>query len=58
MEFTDAVLTLGGWKGTLSLSAVRPQGWVETTFLDGDLRLGRGDKGSIFVAYRGAERDG
>ena len=58
VEFTDAVLTLGGWKGTLSLSAVRPQGWVETTFLDGDLRLGRGDKGSIFVAYRGAERDG
>mmetsp|Transcript_30622 Transcript_30622/g.57675 ORF Transcript_30622/g.57675 Transcript_30622/m.57675 type:complete len:201 (+) Transcript_30622:123-725(+) len=29
-----------------------PQGWVETTFLDDELRIGRGDKGSIFVAAR------
>lgn len=28
------------------------QGWVETTFLDEDLRIGRGDKGSIFVTAR------
>jgi hypothetical protein len=26
--------------------------WVDTTFLDQDLRVGRGDKGSIFVSAR------
>jgi len=31
------------------------QGWVETTYLDDDLRVGRGDKGSIFVAARRPE---
>jgi hypothetical protein len=29
-----------------------PQGWVDTTYLDEDFRIGRGDKGSIFVAAR------
>mmetsp|Transcript_111 Transcript_111/g.256 ORF Transcript_111/g.256 Transcript_111/m.256 type:complete len:271 (-) Transcript_111:203-1015(-) len=29
-----------------------PQGWVDTTYLDEELRVGRGDKGSIFVAAR------
>lgn len=28
------------------------QGWVDTTYLDEQLRLGRGDKGSIFVTVR------
>ncbi len=34
------------------LSRPGPQGWIETTYLDEDLRIGRGDKGSIFVASR------
>ena len=28
------------------------QGWVRTTFLDEELRIGRGDKGSVFVTAR------
>ncbi|PNW76850.1 hypothetical protein CHLRE_11g478850v5 [Chlamydomonas reinhardtii] len=46
-------LRLGGagpW--TVPLDWVRPKGWIETTYLDDDLRIGRGDKGSIFVASR------
>ena len=27
-------------------------GWVETTYLDEDFRVGRGDKGSVFVTAR------
>ncbi|KAG2495036.1 hypothetical protein HYH03_006968 [Edaphochlamys debaryana] len=34
------------------LDWVKPKGWIETTYLDSDLRIGRGDKGSIFVASR------
>lgn len=26
--------------------------WVDTTYVDDELRVGRGDKGSIFVAAR------
>lgn len=29
-----------------------PEGWVDTTYLDSDLRCGRGDKGSFFIAAR------
>ena len=29
-----------------------PQGWLDTTFLDDTMRLGRGDKGSTFVTVR------
>ena len=32
-EFTDFVLQIGSWKTQFSLSAVRPQGWVQTTYL-------------------------
>ena len=31
------------------------RGWVDTTYLDTDLRLGRGDKGSLFVTARQKE---
>jgi len=31
-----------------------PQGFVDTTYLDSELRLGRGDKGSVFVTARRA----
>lgn len=30
----------------------RPTGFVDTTFLDQDFRIGRGDKGSVFVTAR------
>ena len=59
VEFTQADLALGSWRGSLSLSFVQPKGSVETTYLDADgLRLGRGDKGSIFVAKRGPPPQG
>ena len=33
-----------------------PEGWLDTTYLDDDMRLGRGDKGSTFVTVRRGER--
>ena len=30
------------------------QGWVDPTYLDDDFRIGRGDKGSVFVTARQA----
>ncbi|GLC35788.1 hypothetical protein PLESTB_000494300 [Pleodorina starrii] len=51
--FTHFELRLGSWnKLTVPLDWVKPKGWIETTYLDEDLRIGRGDKGSIFVASR------
>lgn len=32
------------------------QGWVDTTYLDEDTRIGRGDKGSVFVTARKGTR--
>jgi hypothetical protein len=32
--------------------SARLQGWVDTTYLDEDFRIGRGDKGSVFVTAR------
>ena len=32
-----------------------PEGWLDTTYLDEDMRLGRGDKGSVFVTVRRKE---
>lgn len=52
VELTDFVLTIGSWSTTVSLDRVRPQGWVQTTYLDEDFRIGRGDKGSVFVTAR------
>ena len=36
----------------LPLSLLAPRGAVETTYLDGEVRIGRGDKGSVFVCAR------
>ncbi len=30
----------------------KDSGWLETTFIDGDLRIGRGNKGTLFVLTR------
>ncbi|GLI65204.1 hypothetical protein VaNZ11_008681 [Volvox africanus] len=51
--FTHFELRLGGGnKLTIPLGWIKPKGWIETTYLDEDLRIGRGDKGSIFLASR------
>eukprot|EP01018_Ginkgo_biloba_P024874 Gb_25960 [translate_table: standard] len=53
VTFESFSLRIGGWQSsTIPLDWVNPKGWVDTTFLDQDLRVGRGDKGSIFVSAR------
>ncbi|EFJ43960.1 hypothetical protein VOLCADRAFT_121362 [Volvox carteri f. nagariensis] len=56
--FSHFELRLGGPqnKVTIPLGWLKPKGWIETTYLDNDLRIGRGDKGSIFVASSGDGR--
>eukprot|EP00470_Lotharella_oceanica_P005070 CAMPEP_0170174594 /NCGR_PEP_ID=MMETSP0040_2-20121228/7812_1 /TAXON_ID=641309 /ORGANISM="Lotharella oceanica, Strain CCMP622" /LENGTH=212 /DNA_ID=CAMNT_0010416295 /DNA_START=126 /DNA_END=764 /DNA_ORIENTATION=- len=53
VTFEDVDIKVEGLgKLRLSLSWVRPHGWVKTTYLDPEFRIGRGDKGSVFVAAR------
>jgi hypothetical protein len=33
----------------LLLSIFNPEGWLDVTYLDGELRVGRDDKGHVFV---------
>lgn len=51
--FLTAGLT---WGGVLSvpfpIGAFRPTGWIDTVYLDDDVRVSLGDKGSVFVARR------
>ncbi len=55
VSFTALTLRLGGRRLlSLPLTAFKPCGWIETTVLldGGDLRVSRGDKGSVFVAAK------
>lgn len=52
VTFSEFVLKIGGWQTKVPLGSIKPRGWVQTTYLDEDFRVGRGDKGSIFVAAR------
>ncbi|XP_024542843.1 plastid lipid-associated protein 3, chloroplastic isoform X2 [Selaginella moellendorffii] len=53
VTFESFVLTINRIRvATISLAFIKPKGWVDTTYLDDDMRVGRGDKGSIFVAVR------
>jgi hypothetical protein len=36
----------------LLLSVFNPEGWLDITFVDDELRVGRDDKGNIFVLER------
>lgn len=47
--FDRCEVSLGNARVAFPLTAVSPAGWVETTYLDDTLRIGRGDKGSLFV---------
>jgi hypothetical protein len=38
-----------------SINSQRPPGWLEVTYLDKDLRLGRGNQGSVFVLRKVAD---
>ncbi|KAF5831446.1 hypothetical protein DUNSADRAFT_13121 [Dunaliella salina] len=58
VEFKEFVLDWAALKFRVPLSWVRPTGWVETTYIDDDgWRVGRGDKGSIFVTSRIPNKD-
>ncbi|KAG0613090.1 hypothetical protein M758_6G075900 [Ceratodon purpureus] len=53
VTFDSFVLKIGSIAfPSVSLSWISPKGWIETTYLDENFRIGRGDKGSIFVAAR------
>mgnify|MGYP002841288445 CR=1 FL=1 len=57
VAFRNVNLTLGPLPTlTIPLTWINdgkgPEGWLDTTYLDDDLRLGRGDKGSTFVTVR------
>eukprot|EP00931_Biecheleriopsis_adriatica_P098238 TRINITY_DN72177_c0_g1_i1.p1 TRINITY_DN72177_c0_g1~~TRINITY_DN72177_c0_g1_i1.p1 ORF type:complete len:244 (+),score=39.46 TRINITY_DN72177_c0_g1_i1:94-825(+) len=53
VTFDAVVLRLGTLPPLrLDLSWVNASGWVKTTYVDDDLRVGRGDKGSVFVAAK------
>ncbi len=52
VEFTEAVLQVGRGQIALPLGWVRPRGWLEVSYLDEEFRIGRGDKGSVFIAKR------
>ena len=36
----------------LLLSIFNPEGWLDVTYLDDDLRIGRDDRGNLFVLER------
>jgi PAP_fibrillin len=38
----------------LLLSIFNPEGWLDITYVDDDMRVGRDDKGNLFVLQRGA----
>lgn len=51
--FTTAGLRLGERLSVpFPIGAFRPTGWVDTLYLDDDVRVSTGDKGSVFVARR------
>lgn len=61
VAFESVTLSLGanGPRVTVPLGWANggrgPRGWVDTTYLDEDVRCGRGDKGSVFVTARRPE---
>ncbi|XP_057869234.2 fibrillin protein 5 homolog isoform X1 [Cryptomeria japonica] len=53
VTFESFYVSIGNWQSpVIPLDWVNPKGWVDNTFLDQDLRVGRGDKGSVFVSAR------
>jgi hypothetical protein len=42
----------------LLLSIFNPEGWLDITYVDQDTRVGRDDKGNIFVLARAHDNNG
>jgi hypothetical protein len=58
----SAAAAAPSWPGgplrlALPLALLSPRGAVETTYLDANVRIGRGDKGSVFVCARDGSRE-
>ncbi|CAL5227493.1 g10474 [Coccomyxa viridis] len=57
VKFTAFCLKIGALPQLkVPLGWSNPTGWVDTTYLDNDTRIGRGDKGSVFVTARKGTR--
>lgn len=55
IEFSNGfVLSLGFLFDIIAAvrGGIKDNGWLETTYLDDDMRIGRGNKGSLFVLTR------
>ncbi|KAF8070876.1 mus-18 [Scenedesmus sp. PABB004] len=55
--FTEASLTWGPLRVPFPIGAIAPSGYIDTLYLDDDLRISKGDKGSIFIARRADKND-
>lgn len=50
IEKLEATAKLPLWQGLdFRINRERQQGWLEITYLDSDLRIGRGNEGNVFV---------
>ncbi|KAK9814967.1 hypothetical protein WJX73_003488 [Symbiochloris irregularis] len=53
VAFTAFVVKVGALpRLRIPLNWISPKGWVDTTYVDEEVRVGRGDKGSVFVTVR------
>ncbi|CAI7854639.1 unnamed protein product [Closterium sp. NIES-54] len=52
VRFISFKLSLGPLSFTLPLSLISPTGWIDVTYIDEEVRVTRGDKGSVFLATR------
>ncbi|CAI5470203.1 unnamed protein product [Closterium sp. Yama58-4] len=52
VRFLSFKLSLGPLSFTLPLSLISPTGWIDVTYIDEEMRVTRGDKGSVFLATR------
>ena len=52
LETTQKLMPLQGID--FAINSNRPPGWLEVTYLDADLRIGRGNQGSLFVLTKDA----
>jgi hypothetical protein len=51
--FTSAQLSWGdGLRINFPINLFSPTGFIDTLYLDAELRISQGDKGSIFIARR------
>jgi hypothetical protein len=54
VTFSNGFIISLGWIFTISsiLRNSQDNGWLETTYIDTDLRIGRGNKGTMFILTR------